>query len=117
MGGGLHGPDFIAIDASGNVWAANPNGNCVTELISAAAPTRTPLVAAITPDKELLHRPADGFFRAGRIGVSPQRRDRHNRPQSASGACKQRNGDYRTSGLRKDVIAGMQNPALFGGGE
>jgi len=47
--GGLYYPYSIAIDASGNVWAANSDKNTVTELIGAAAPTRTPLVATITP--------------------------------------------------------------------
>jgi len=45
---GLNAPSGLAIDASGNVWITNDNSG-VTELVGAAAPTRTPLVATITP--------------------------------------------------------------------
>ena len=51
-GGGFASPYGIAIDGSGNVWAANSyNGyNSVTELVGAATPVVTPLVAnLITP--------------------------------------------------------------------
>jgi len=43
--------DSIAIDASGNVWAVGFRANNFIELVGAAAPTRTPLVATITPGK------------------------------------------------------------------
>ncbi len=42
-GGGLLAPQGIAIDASGNVWVPNFDNDSVTELVGAAAPTRTPL--------------------------------------------------------------------------
>ena len=48
-GTGFSEPTSAAIDASGNVWAANNFNSTVTELVGAAAPTRTPLVATITP--------------------------------------------------------------------
>jgi streptogramin lyase len=38
----------IAVDASGNVWSSNTNSNSLTELIGAAAPTRTPLVSTLS---------------------------------------------------------------------
>lgn len=45
MGGGVN-PGAIAIDSSGNVWTANAGAvGSVTELIGAAAPVVTPLVA------------------------------------------------------------------------
>jgi len=46
---GLSNPFGVAIDASGNVWATDLRNDTVTELVGAAAPTRTPLVATITP--------------------------------------------------------------------
>jgi len=46
-GGGLNGAYGIATDPSGDVWITNDN-NTLTELIGAAAPTRTPLVSAIS---------------------------------------------------------------------
>jgi sugar lactone lactonase YvrE len=39
---------FVAVDASGNVWATNPGSASITELIGAAAPTRTPLVSTLS---------------------------------------------------------------------
>jgi streptogramin lyase len=45
------GDDFEltpAVDPSGNVWFANAGSNSVTVFFGAAAPTRTPLVAAIS---------------------------------------------------------------------
>jgi DNA-binding beta-propeller fold protein YncE len=36
-GGGLSKPQSVAVDASGNVWAANPSGNSVTELSNTGA--------------------------------------------------------------------------------
>jgi streptogramin lyase len=38
----------VAIDASGNVWASGFNSATITELIGAAAPTRTPLVDTLS---------------------------------------------------------------------
>jgi hypothetical protein len=48
--GGLAGPEGLAIDGSGNVWAANNNTNSISELVGAASPVVTPIVAnLITP--------------------------------------------------------------------
>jgi hypothetical protein len=52
-GGGLSSPWSIAIDGSGNVWVANLY-NSVTEVIGAAAPTVTPMVAQIINKATLL---------------------------------------------------------------
>ena len=41
-GGGLDGPEGIAIDGSGNVWVANYSGNSVTELFGGDTPTTCP---------------------------------------------------------------------------
>lgn len=37
VGGGLKNPTTVAVDASGNIWAANPSGNNVTELSNTGA--------------------------------------------------------------------------------
>jgi secreted PhoX family phosphatase len=41
-------PQGVAIDASGNVWVADTSGNNVGELVGAAHPVLTPLVACLT---------------------------------------------------------------------
>ena len=46
-GADLFYPGPIAIDASGNVWVANYIGNNVSELVGAATPKLTPLVACL----------------------------------------------------------------------
>jgi sugar lactone lactonase YvrE len=51
QGGGLYRPTGIAVDPSGNVWVVNGRNTgmpSLTEFVGAAAPTRTPLIAAIT---------------------------------------------------------------------
>lgn len=40
-------PTGIAIDASGNVWVTNYDGESISELIGAAAPVKTPIVACL----------------------------------------------------------------------
>jgi len=47
-GSGLSNSSGIAVDASGNVWVATGPTNSLVEFIGAAAPTRTPVAAAIT---------------------------------------------------------------------
>ncbi len=47
-GAGFDDPTGIAIDAAGNVWVANGLGNSVTEIVGAARPVLTPLVACLT---------------------------------------------------------------------
>ncbi len=51
QGGGLDGPEAVAIDASGDVWVTNladgPIDSSITEFIGAAAPTVTPIAAQI----------------------------------------------------------------------
>jgi streptogramin lyase len=42
---GLYGMQGIAIDGSGNVWATSFSGGTLTELVGAAAPVVTPIVA------------------------------------------------------------------------
>jgi len=46
-GGGLSAPVEVAIDASGNVWARNLIGSSLTEIIGAARPILTPMVACL----------------------------------------------------------------------
>jgi hypothetical protein len=57
--GGLVSPNAIAIDGSGDVWITNPGTpGSVTELIGAATPVVTPLVAnLITPYSDPASRP------------------------------------------------------------
>jgi hypothetical protein len=57
--GGLVNPNAIAIDGSGDVWTTNPGPpGSVTELIGAATPVVTPLVAyLITPYSDPASRP------------------------------------------------------------
>ncbi len=47
-GAGFDDPTGIAIDAAGNVWVANGLGNSVSEIVGAARPVLTPLVACLT---------------------------------------------------------------------
>ncbi|MGA9723140.1 MAG: choice-of-anchor D domain-containing protein [Candidatus Binatus sp.] len=47
-GAGFDVPTGIAIDAAGNVWVANGLGNSVAEIVGAARPVLTPLVACLT---------------------------------------------------------------------
>ncbi len=47
-GAGFDDPTGIAIDAAGNVWVANGLGNSVAEIVGAARPVLTPLVACLT---------------------------------------------------------------------
>jgi streptogramin lyase len=47
-GPGVSSPFGLAVDESGNVWVANQGSATLTEFIGAAAPTRTPVVAAMT---------------------------------------------------------------------
>ena len=41
----MSGPHGIAIDGSGNVWVSNLQGNSLTEIVGAATPVVTPIVA------------------------------------------------------------------------
>jgi hypothetical protein len=45
QGSGLHYPETIAIDGSGNAWVAGASAN-VTEFIGIATPVVTPLATA-----------------------------------------------------------------------
>ena len=47
QGGLINGPQALALDGSGNVWIANSDDITVTELVGAAVPVVTPLVAGI----------------------------------------------------------------------
>jgi hypothetical protein len=46
-GADFNTPSVVAIDASGNVWVPNAFDNSVTELVGAAKPVLTPLVACL----------------------------------------------------------------------
>jgi streptogramin lyase len=46
-GGTLDGSEGIAVDGSGNVWIANAGNNTVSEIVGAATPVVTPLVASL----------------------------------------------------------------------
>lgn len=46
---GLYGMQGIAIDGSGNVWATSFSGGTLTELVGAAAPVVTPILANLLP--------------------------------------------------------------------
>jgi hypothetical protein len=43
----LNGIETVAVDGSGNVWAANNTGNSVTEFVGLAAPVVTPIAAGV----------------------------------------------------------------------
>lgn len=53
-GGGLSAPSGIAIDQAGDVWVTDSGSSSVTEVIGAAAPVMTPLVASITQPAAVL---------------------------------------------------------------
>jgi hypothetical protein len=43
----LNGIESVAVDGSGNVWAANNTGNSVTEFVGLAAPVVTPIATGV----------------------------------------------------------------------
>jgi streptogramin lyase len=43
QGANFDAPSAIAVDAAGNIWVENDNGNSVSEVIGLAAPVKTPL--------------------------------------------------------------------------
>jgi sugar lactone lactonase YvrE len=53
-GGGLSTPSGIAIDQAGDVWVTDSGSSSVTEVIGAAAPVMTPLVASIAQPAAVL---------------------------------------------------------------
>jgi alpha-tubulin suppressor-like RCC1 family protein len=52
-GGGMDFAWGISIDGGGDVWVANSGSNSVTEIVGAAAPVITPLIAQITQGAKL----------------------------------------------------------------
>ncbi len=52
-GSGVNGPDAVAVDASGNMYVSNYNGNSVTVFAAGATGAATPVRTITGPDTGL----------------------------------------------------------------